>query len=488
MRTIIRRIRRRLSPSRKVVTLEINSTSLRIMETRGIRVTKWASQPLGPGIFENDVAANPRGLSIAIRNLLASNGLKVRKISVSVSGLFSLSRNVVVPASAKGGTVAQEVVLEKAKEMLPISDDELYLSWQNIAAVAEGQRVFVVGAPRNMVDGEVRALRAAGINPLTLELKATALMRVVNRKQALILNVEPTTIDIILVVDGMVQSAHTTAWQPANLSVDDRAERLTIALGLVVGAYNSNHPVASLAPDTPFFITGGMSGDIELIEAVYGRVAYPEEPLFPPLEYPPHFPVSQYAVNIGLTLRSTAVGGRNHAFSEHLPLAMNLLPQSYRSWRPSRRQVYAFFAIAAVIALLLPTYDLITNVIAKTASLKTRYDLGKLEVDRRRAELSRREPLQKYLGTYQTIVGMGGGFIEDMKVITDKAVEFGIEVPAITDSGDSITITAVADNFTAFRDYLASLQANGRFASVTGPPENFPYIREGTIRLIPRKQ
>src|SRR3990172_7518810 len=102
MRIRLRQVWRRFSSPRRVVTLEINSTDLRLMETKGGRVAKWASQALGPGIFENEVATNPRGLSLAIRQLLASNGIKTRKITASISGLFSLTRIISVATSPPG--------------------------------------------------------------------------------------------------------------------------------------------------------------------------------------------------------------------------------------------------------------------------------------------------------------------------------------------------------------------------------------------------
>lgn len=167
---------------------------------------------------------------------------------------------------------------------------------------------------------------------------------------------------------------------------------------------------------------------------------------------------------------------------------MNLLPQIYRPWRPSARQIYIFLAVIAIIALLFPTYNLISNVMTKTASLKNESAVLNNGMVRRQAELARREPLQKFLGTYETIINMGGGFIEDMKVITDKAEEFGIEMPTITHSGESIVIPVKAENSIVFRDYLTALQKSERFASVSIPAKPFPDITESTITIIPKKK
>ena len=171
----------------------------------------------------------------------------------------------------------------------------------------------------------------------------------------------------------------------------------------------------------------------------------------------------------------------------HLPLTMNLLPKIYRAWRPTARQVYLFAAVIAIIGLLFPVYNLITDVSTKTSELKTKYDSVNNEVSRRKVELARREPLQKSLAAYQTIIDMGGGFIEDIGVITNKAKEFGIEIPTITHSTSTISVSAAADNYTAFRDYTTALRESGRFTAVTRPSERYPYIEDGQITLTTGK-
>ncbi|GAI49724.1 unnamed protein product, partial [marine sediment metagenome] len=123
------------------------------------------------------------------------------------------------------------------------------------------------------------ALRAAGVNPRVLDLKAMALVRAVNREEALILNIEPTSFDVVMVVGGIAEIMRTTAWQEGDLSEEEQAEHLAVALDLTVGFYNSHHPSYPLDPATPLFITGQMSGDLTLIDKLQERVGYPIESL-----------------------------------------------------------------------------------------------------------------------------------------------------------------------------------------------------------------
>jgi len=467
-----------------VITLEISSTDIRLMEVEGGRVIKWASRSLTMSTLEEDVVLDSQALSDAVKQLMSSSGIKGRNIIAGVSGLYSLSRLMVVPAPL-GEAVAQQAVLETARDIMPLTEDELYFSWQTIAPAEGGQQVLVVGMPRDVVDSEVQALRAAGLNPRILDLKAMALIRAVNRGQALILNIEPSSFDTILVVGGVAEGMRTTAWQESELAVEDKEERLTVALELTVGFYNSRHPDSPLDPATPLFITGQMSGDLALMEKLQARVGYPIEPLAPPLEYPAHLPVAQYAVNIGLALKGTAPSKSLEQGDYSLP-DMNLLPQAYKPWRPSARQVYLFLAVVAAIALLFPLYQVTSEAMGKTAGLEARYAIINNELGRRQAEIQSRQPLQKAISEYNTIVDMGGGFVDDLDVINSLAEKFSVEVESITHDGGGITFTCQADSYLAFRKYVVALEESGRFTTPVIPPEGYPYTASGPIKLEPK--
>ncbi len=120
-----------------MITLEISGTEIKLMETEGGKVIKWASRSLEPGMFEEGVISDPQALSAAVKQLMKSSGINGRDVTASVSGLYSLSRIVMVP-TPPGETVTRPVVLEAAMDVMPLSEDELYLSWQTIATTEGG--------------------------------------------------------------------------------------------------------------------------------------------------------------------------------------------------------------------------------------------------------------------------------------------------------------------------------------------------------------
>lgn len=482
-----------------MVTLEITSTDIKLMEVNNGKITKWASRSLEPGVFVEEVVSDPQALGSAIRQLMASSGIKENKVIASVSNLYSLSRIVAVSVPPEQ-PITEQVVLEATEAVIPISPEALYLSWQTIATGQNEQQILVIGIPRDILDSEIRALKTVGLDPYLLDLRTLALARVANKQEALVLNIDPASFDLIVVASGSPEVLRTTAWQPEDLSAEERAEQLISALELTVSFYNSRHPGSHLDQATPLFVTGQMSDDDEMLEYLKKEIEYPFEALSPPLEYPALLPVSQYAVNIGLAMKATAkprvslnltIGRRATTSSEaerngsSIP-DLNLLPAAYRPWRPSAKQVYYSLAILAALGLLIPLYQVTTDAMKDTNTVRQKYNTVNSIMEQRKAELARHEPLQKEINQYGSIVAMGGGFVEDLTNIRSIARELGVKLQAITHSGSSISFNCEAPDYGVFRNFIAALEDSGRFTTPVTPPEGYPYIKGGAIKLTPK--
>ena len=468
-----------------VVTLDIDSATIKLLETGGGKVRKWASISLEPDKVEGEGVSEQPALGTIVKRLMTSSGIKASKVTASFSGLYSLSRILSVPDPPPGVTL-QETVLEMAKETMPLSEDRLYLSWQTIAAGEGARKVLLVGVPRDVLDGGVQFLRAVGINPRVLELRAMALARAVNRERALILNIEPASFDVIVVVNGIPEIMRPIAWQPDELAVEDKVDNLAATLELTVDFYNSRHPDTPLDPATPLFITGQMSVDLPLMENLQARLRYPVEPLAPPLECPADLPVSQYAVNIGLALKGTAPS-ESLGQSGYSPLDMNLLPEAYWPWRPSAKHVYVSCLMIAAIGLLFPIFQVTTEATSRTAALETTFAVLNTKLELQKQEIKSREPLQKAINEYNTIANMGGYFTGDVAVINSEAEKLGVQVKSIAHTGNSINIVCQADegDYITFRAYKMALEESGRFTTPVVPPEGYPYTWSGTIKVEP---
>ncbi|MFC1899358.1 pilus assembly protein PilM [Chloroflexota bacterium] len=467
----------------RLVTLGLDTSSVSLVEIIEGRVLKWASLALDPGMFEDGVITDPDALSTVLRQFIDSSRIRAKDIIININGLYSLSRIVSIP-NTPGGTITTESVMAAAADVLPLPPEEFYISWQALSNTEDEQQVLIIGVPRDMIDTEMQALKMANIEPHTLGLKTIALSRAVNKEQALILNIEPTNFDIVVVVNGIPEVMRTIAWQENSFTEDDKVEHLVMNLEFTIGFYNTNHTNVTLSPEIPFFITGQLSGDLSLTEKLSNRVGYPVTPLSPPIDYPRHMPVSQYAANIGSALNRRPPAN-NSEESIHASPNINLLPESYKPWRPSNRQLYSAGIVVAAIALLIPLYQIVSGAMGETATLNAEYNAANNTLQLRQVEINNREPLKQAISDYEIITDMGGSFTEDLTLIKSEASRLGVRVDTISHQGKTITINCEAGEYLVFRDYIAALRESGRFASVTPPPEKFSYITGGTLEIIP---
>ena len=466
-----------------VVTLDISQTHIRLMETKGGVVRRWADISYDPREIEPETVKGERALGAMVKKLMASGGIRAGKVVASIDGLYTVSRIIPV-ANLPPAPTLEESVNDMAKEVMPVSAESIYFFWQSISTSEDEQQVFAVGVPRGVIDSKVRAMKHAGITPNVLELKTIALSRAVNKERAIILNIEPASLDIVIVVQGVPEIMHSLAWQYEGLSGEDAVEYLATNFEMTVDFYNAHHIKLPFDVDNPLFITGQLSAEPDLVERLQEKLAYKIEQLLPPLACPPFLPVSQYAVNIGLAQRAeAALAGSSGQETGMLSFDMNLLPDDYRPWHPTAKQVYSVVVLVLAVALTFPLIQVTTEEMNKTRSLETKNNTLNNQLTLKMMEIQSREPLQKAISAYESVVKREGSFSEDIGFILDEAERIGVDVGSITHDGKNINIACQAEDYLDFRLYMAALADSGRFTTPIPPPEGYPYTKGGSIKL-----
>ena len=296
--------------SKGTITLDVSSTGIRLLATKGMQVNRWASAPLEPGLFENGLVTDPPALGARIKELMKASKIKGRKVIASVSGVHSVCRLLNLPYTAEQSI--EEAIFEVVRESMPVSVEELYLSRQTVANDETGQLVLIIGMLRNQVDAQIQALRAAGIKPRILNLRSIALVRLIDQPEAYIANMEPDSLDIALVIDGIPQVIRTVAPAP-NISLDMWMGQIVRALEQTVRFYASQHPHDPYPYDIPLFLTGPLADNAELVQMLQNSYLYSLLPLSVPLQYSENLPLNHYAVNIGLAIGQLSIPTRVEA-------------------------------------------------------------------------------------------------------------------------------------------------------------------------------
>jgi hypothetical protein len=288
---------------REIVTLAIEDSDLRFLSVRG-RVLKWGSVPLPKGLVTGGVINDPLEMGRIVDETFRENGLDRRRVISSVVGLRAIPRMLTMPKLQ--ASMLEAAISREAKKEMPVSLENLYLSWQSLPPEGDQQRIYLLGVPREMIDVQVRMLDAAGIQPLAMDLKPLALVRAVGQEQAVIINLEEGMLDIILVVEGLPAIMRTFGLDQREGSMEERIERLLTELNQTMRFYNDSHRNATIRPNTPVYASGRVLGQPEVLAYLRYASDRPIEQPPAPMPCPADLPVPDYLTNLGLALKQIA--------------------------------------------------------------------------------------------------------------------------------------------------------------------------------------
>ena len=368
--------------SKEILTLSINDDSIQMLLVKGKQVEKWGAIHLEPGLVKGGLISDPEAISIGIIRLLLGEGIERRNAIVSLSGIHSILRFLELPRLPR--KLLTGAVVQEAKSQMPMSLEELYLSWQPITSDKDKQQIFILGLPRDIVDVEVKSLRQSGINPYIMDLEPLALARAVGQREALIINVETRSFIIVIMKEGIPKIMRTIPLSDESLPLEDRTGFMEKELERTLKFYENTNPDEPLDPDMPCFLTGRLSTDAHIVEALGERIRFPLQPLLPPLICPPQFPLSQYAVNVGLALKTISPTSEALAAGYCAPVIdLNTLPDTYRPQPRSKKPVYIIAGAAAGIALLFFSYQQTTSSMDETSDLRYQLSISEQQLENR---------------------------------------------------------------------------------------------------------
>ena len=473
-----------------VTTVDLDADSVRLLQTDGQRVERWATARLYPSTptpasaderseTEEPGPAPVPGLptdsdvTAVVRGLVRSSGMKKGTVVASISGLYSIARLLTIPPAAGGGTPNVAQAVRDA-----VASEEMRLRWQLLEPKDEMHRVLVLGAPADIVEHQVELLRGADLTPSSLETKGMALARAVGKPAALIAHVERTSVDIVLVAEGIPQVMRAQPIPPS-ASSEERADHVAQALRQTARFHDTHHD-DDLPPDTPLFIVGPEAADPVLLESVRAQVDYDYEEFLPDLEYPPSLPVWEYAVNLGLALRGRApTAGVDGGV---VPLYINLMPprQSFLRLTPARGAGggMALFALALLGVL----YGQLTGSQAETRVLENALAPIEQAVSARRVELGQLSQMEGSIAELQDLTAPWGHVAEIRDLIESTVID-GITISTLTVNPDEVSFAASADSIDIAIDFVEALRATGRFESVEYPRTSTDITQ--TLKLLP---
>jgi len=176
-----------LSLSNKSFGLEITDVSVRLMELsrRGGKIIAAVvgCAEIKEGIIKAGDIKNEEKLVLAIKEAVAKAvgaKISVKRVIMSLPENKAFSQVIKMPKLNDGDLRA--AVIFEAENYIPLPLEKVYLDFEKVAPVlpdpkSDTQEVFIVAFPREAIDARIRAVAAAGLVPVAMELESQAVLR-----------------------------------------------------------------------------------------------------------------------------------------------------------------------------------------------------------------------------------------------------------------------------------------------------------------------
>jgi Tfp pilus assembly PilM family ATPase len=458
---------------RNITSIYIDDTSIKLMVTRGKRVSKLGDVPLDTSIMNDDTEDKQNELVTKIQHLIKTNKISTKKIIVGISGLQCISRPVVLPQLPK--TMLEEAFLREARRVFPVPPEQLHISWQIMSESEGNMKAFMIAVPRHIADPLLNALNQVGLKPYLMDIKPLALTRLVKEPTAIIIDVQTTEFDLVIMSDGIPQPIRTISLPQETTSLFDKMLIVKDELRRTVQFYNSNNHENPITADTTVYVSGELADEPDVYEALAQETGYRVMPLMSPLKCLKQLDTSHYLANVGLSLKELPKES-----GAVLP-NINTLPVSYLPQQVNINRVMAVPVAVVAIGLVVLLAMTIQNASATISNSKSKLDASELMIEAKQAqkkELTNNIESVKsqiagiesirdgYIATYDSFGETGEQIDNDLLATVNKMVP-DLVLGSISHSGVSIYLQGSADSEQEIMEYVRKLQDTGRFREIT---------------------
>ena len=204
------------SGSKKLVGLDIGSSSLKLAEvlstSHGYVLNKFLQIPLPKGIIVEGILANPRDLSLKIKELFKSSGCRGKGVVTSLSGNSVIVKKVTFAQMDE--TELRDLIRDEAGKYLPFDNmDDVNYDFQILGDNdfnPNQMDVIIVAVKKDIVNSYLDAILAAGLNVTIMDVDSFALETMYeanydfeNNEIVVIINIGASITNINVIKSGM---------------------------------------------------------------------------------------------------------------------------------------------------------------------------------------------------------------------------------------------------------------------------------------------
>jgi Tfp pilus assembly PilM family ATPase/Tfp pilus assembly protein PilN len=364
-----RNIRNISAVFKKYVAMDISNSDVRVISVRGNQVRKWMTSPLPEGAVKDGMIIEPHTVSVIIDNVFKSLNLNKNNVLCSLTGLPFIYRVISMPRDEHA--ISDEAIERAARQEMSLAQEDIHLLWQATEPNPDNMEMdyFVLGVPRNYIKPLEDTIYRAGIKPYIVDVKPLALARAASIRDGLIVSLEKSYYDIVLVSNGLVRVMHS--FSPGSKPVDKISTVNDVIDGLnkAIKSFNRDFPENTLDPDIPLLLAGETAADSEIVALMQEATGHPVSILNPVLEVPAEMPREIYSAALGLVAKKIKPAVDNLQYRD---IDINLLMKSKKGSQLRYQLAYAglgvFFLLLAF--LVYEAFQYKSDAAARTEALQ----------------------------------------------------------------------------------------------------------------------
>ena len=251
--------------------------------------------PAPDGAWAGGKVLDPNGFGHAIRQLVARTEITSTRALVAVSDAIATFRVLDFPPKASD----QEIGAAVAKA-LALDPERIATRWVEVAGEDDRRVVYAAAWERTTVQGITEAVRAAGLDPIAMELKSAAVARTVSEPSCVVLDLESAPAEIVLVDGGVPRQWH--AFEVASTQGTDMPKALAGPLRSVIRFHRRNRS-STFGPTSPVLISTEQALPQQTVFALQDLVGQPVRMNGLPARVPPNVRHATYLTCLGLIMR-----------------------------------------------------------------------------------------------------------------------------------------------------------------------------------------
>jgi len=234
----------------------------------------------------------------ALRQLLARTDIVETQALIAASDSVASFRVFKLPSDASD----QDIDVAVAHE-LPLDPERMSTRWLDVSSGPNHRLVYAVAWDRSLIKAITDAARVAGLDTIAVDLKSACMARTVVDSACVIVDMDSTPAEIVL-IDGHVPQV----WHSFQVDVaagDDVGPALAGPLRTVLRFYERRRDT-DFDPAAPILIAGEQVLSTWATTALNRELAHPVTALPIPSRVPPEVRYTNYLTCLGLLMRRSA--------------------------------------------------------------------------------------------------------------------------------------------------------------------------------------